>query len=46
LRVVIADAGNSSEPRGRCMSAAGSLYQKTGEDTAGCGDLNVCPSEL
>jgi hypothetical protein len=34
-RVAIAEAGDNLEARGRGMSAIGSFYQKTGENTTG-----------
>jgi hypothetical protein len=35
-------SGTLREPRGRGMSAIGSCYQKTGEDTAGSNELKMC----
>jgi hypothetical protein len=42
--MLLLEAGSRStgtilEPKGRGMSAVGSHYQKTGEDSAGWGDL-------
>jgi hypothetical protein len=45
-RVAVTEAENSSNPRGSGTFAAGSRYQKTGEDTAGGEGLSVCSSEL